>query len=81
MEFPGDEIAELEANFIAESMYAQSDVDGNEYLLLEAFIIHRNNDKAVCVEGQKVTIKGRESLRKSTAGGDIFCDWKDGSTS
>ena len=38
VEFPGGEITELAANMIAEPMYAQHDVDGNEYLLLEAFI-------------------------------------------
>ena len=31
----------MAANIIAELMYAQCDVDGNEYLLLEAFVNHR----------------------------------------
>ena len=72
---------ELVATIIAESMYAQCDVNWNEYLLLKAFIDHRKNDSALSVEDQKVIIKGQETLRKSTAGWDICCKWKDGSTS
>ena len=41
VEFPGREMTELVANIIAESMYAQCDVNGNEYILLEAFIDHK----------------------------------------
>ena len=38
VEFPVRTMMELAAKNIEESMYAQCDVDGNEYLLLEAFI-------------------------------------------
>ena len=41
VEFHGGEMTELAANIIAKSINAQCDVDGNEYLLLEAFIDHR----------------------------------------
>jgi hypothetical protein len=41
----GDEI-ELNANMIAEAIYAQCDPDGNQYVLLEALVDHRRNDKA-----------------------------------
>ena len=39
VEFPGGE----------ESMYAQGDVDGDEYLLLKAFIDDRKNGSALSV--------------------------------
>ena len=68
MEFPGDKMTELVANIIAESMYAQCDVNGNENPLLEAFIDHRKNGSALGIKDQKVVIKGQETLRKSTAG-------------
>ena len=80
VEFPRGEITELAANIIAESMYAQCDVNVNEYLLLEAFIGHRKNGLAPTVEDQRIVVKGQDTLRKSTAGWDIFCEWKDGST-
>ena len=41
VEFPGGKFIELAANVIAESMYAQCDVNGNKCLLLEAFINHK----------------------------------------
>ena len=74
-------MTESAANIIAESMYAQCDVDRNKYLLLEAFINHRKNGSILIVEDQKVVIKGLEILRKSTAGWDICCKWKDRFTS
>ena len=58
VEFPGREMTELAANIIAESMYAQCDIDGNEYLLLEAFINHRKNGPALGVKNQKKVTKG-----------------------
>ena len=62
-------------------MYARWDVEGNEYLLLEESIDYGKNDLALSVEDQKVVINGRETLRKSTAGWFICCEWKDGSIS
>ena len=41
----------------------------------------RDIHPALSVEDQKVVIKGWEILRKSTAGWDICCKWKDGYTS
>ena len=56
VEFSGEEMTELAANIIAYSMYAQCDVDRNEYLLLEAFINHRKNGSVLSVEDQKIVI-------------------------
>jgi len=42
VEFPGEEITEMTANAIAEAMYAQCDDDGNEYLLLDCIVDHKN---------------------------------------
>ena len=62
-------------------MTAHCDVDGNEYFLLDAFVDHRKNGSHLSVEDQKIVVKRPETLRKSTAGWDICCKWKDGSTS
>ena len=75
-----DEITELTANTIEESMFSQCDVNGNEYLLLGAFLYHRKNGLALSVEDQKITVKEQETLRKSTSGWDKCYKWKDGST-
>jgi hypothetical protein len=77
----GDEM-ELNANMIAEAIYAQCGPDGNQYVLLEALVDHRRNDKAVNLSDQKtVTADGKSYQQKSTAGWQICCQWKDGSTS
>ena len=59
MEFSDSEIKELAANIIAELMYAQYGVNGNEYLLSEVFINHRKHESALSVEDQKVIIRER----------------------
>ncbi len=38
VEFPGGEVTLLPANDITQAMYAQHNVDGNKYLLLECFM-------------------------------------------
>ena len=68
VEFSGEEMTELAANIIEESMYAQYDVNGNKNLLIEAFIVHRKNGSALSAEDQKIVITRQEILRKSTAG-------------
>ena len=62
VEFPGEEIIELAANIIKESMYVQCDVDWNEYLLLEAFINHRKNGSSLSIEDQKIVLMGKRPL-------------------
>ena len=57
VDFSGGEITELAACIIAESMYAQCNVDGNEILLLEAFIDHRKIGLALSVEDRMMDVK------------------------
>ena len=81
MEFPRGKISDFAPNVIAESMYAQCDVDINEYISLEAYVDHRKNGSSLSVEEQKIVINGGETLKKSKATWDICCKWKDGSMS
>ena len=55
--FLGEKL-ELAANIIAESIYAQCDASRNEYLLLEAFVDHRNKGSALSVKEQRIVVKG-----------------------
>ena len=54
-------------NIIAESMYAQCNIDGNEYLLLESFVNNRKSDKALSVKYQTKVVKGKSTIRKLAA--------------
>ena len=81
VEFPDGEVTALTANVIADAMFSQCDEDGNEYILLEELVDWRKDGNALSMEDQKIVVKGRPSLRRSTAGWQICCQWKDGSTS
>ena len=52
-------------------MYAQCDVEGNEYMLLDSFIDYRKLDDALSKQEQKYVKNDRLYYRKSTAGWEI----------
>ena len=52
VEFTGGEVTELTTNVIAESMYAQCDSNGNEYLLLDALVDYLKDNKAISLSDQ-----------------------------
>jgi hypothetical protein len=54
IEFDDNDRAELTANLIAKSMYAQCDPDGNQYLILADIVDHRSMDNAIKLNDQKV---------------------------
>ena len=45
--FDNGDVTNLTANLIAESMYAQFDLDGNQYVLLDSLIDHQRLDTAL----------------------------------
>jgi len=47
VEFEDGDEAEVNANLIAEAMYAQCDPDGNQYVLLDSHVDHRLLDTAI----------------------------------
>ena len=69
------------ANVIAENMYSQCDIDGNQYLLLDSIIDHRSDQSAVKDHDKYIIVNGRQYLRKTTVGWKLCVQWKDGSTS
>jgi hypothetical protein len=73
----------LNANLIAEAMYAQCNPDRNQYVLLDSIIDHKQLDAAMRPSDQKVVQQpdGRTHLKCSTIGWQVCCQWKDGSTS
>ena len=62
IEFDNSDVSELTANVIAELMHASCDGEGNEYLIMDLFVGHRSNAKAVCKDGQRMAHKGCNSL-------------------
>jgi hypothetical protein len=77
----GDETV-LNANLIAEAMYAQCDPDENQYVLLDSIIDHRQLDTVIRPSDQKVVQPdGQTYLKRSIIGWQVCCQWKDGYTS
>ena len=68
VEFPDGEVAEFSANMIAESMYAQCDVQGNQFLLMAVIIDHEKSSAAVDHADWFITVNGRQYPHKMTKG-------------
>ncbi len=51
--FNNGDKTKLNANLIAEVMYAQCDLDGNQYVLLDSIIDHKQLDSAIRLSDQK----------------------------
>ena len=81
VEFSDGENAELGANIIAECMYAQCDIEGNQYRLMDHIVDHRKDNKVVCKDNQDVTLNGKTYKQKTTRGWQLCIEWKDKSTS
>ena len=82
MTFDDGDVTELTANLIAESMYAQCDPNGNQYVLLDSLQDHRRLDTALRLSDQTVVHNdGRTYKKRNTTGWQICCQWKDGLSS
>ena len=62
-------------------MFAHCKYNVNEYPLLEQFVDYKNIGKALSFDDQNIVVKSISSLRRSTIGWKICCQWKYGSTS
>jgi hypothetical protein len=72
VEFPDGTETEYAANIIAESMYAQADLDGNQYLLLSKIIDHKSDGNAVHPDDSHFTTPtGRQKIRRTPKGWKI----------
>jgi hypothetical protein len=80
VEFPDGVEAEYAANTIAEIMWAQCDLDGNQHILLDAIVDHTSDSHAVKKADQMIVINGRSCKRKTTKGWMLCIQWKDGTT-
>ena len=63
----GGKVTQL-TTVIEESMYAQCKSDGNEYLLQYVLANYQNDNKAISLSDQQITVQGRPVTPKATAG-------------
>jgi hypothetical protein len=82
VEFSDGEVAEIQANIIAENMFAQVDSEGREQMLLHEIKGHRKDDSALTKEnGYRLGRGGNKIRKRTTKGWQFELQWKDGSTS
>jgi hypothetical protein len=80
--FPDGRTEELATNVIAEGVYAQCDADRNRCVLLDAIIdYHTDPSVAVSRNNQVSVINGKKIVKRTTRGWELWCKWKDDSTS
>ena len=61
----------MTANAISESMYAQCDPDGNQYVLLDDIIDFHKTNSALSIEDQNIVVKERAYMHRSTVGWQV----------
>jgi hypothetical protein len=81
IEFPDGRSDEYTANVIAENMYAQCDIAGRQYNLMEGIIDHRTDGHAVAPAEMYIKHGSDKKVRKTTKGWHLCVEWKDGTTS
>ena len=81
VEFPGGEVAEYAANVIAENMWAQCDLEGQQHLLMDSIVDFKTDGHAVKFADRYIVIRGKRHLRQTTKGWHLCVKWKDGTTS
>ena len=80
--FPDGRTAEFGANAIAEHMFMQCDPDGKQTLLLDGIVGLRCDEKVAVKKADRyVWVNGRRYHKKTTAGWEVCCLWKNGATS
>lgn len=73
---------EYSANIIAQNLYSQCDLDGNQNMILKYIVDHRILSDSVRKGDEYFeTANGTRRLRKSTRGWELCIEWIDGSTS
>ena len=80
VEFEDGSMSTYSEDVIAESMYAQCDEEGQQYLLFGSILDHNTDGHALLVADKYVVLCGRSSKRKTTKGWHLFVQLKDGTT-
>jgi len=81
VQFPDGAEASYSANLIAENMYAQCDIAGNQYILMKSIVDYKKDKSAISVKGKYATENGKTYLVRTTKGWKLCVSWRDGSSS
>jgi hypothetical protein len=81
IQFPDGRSDEYTANVIAENMYAQCDIEGRQFNLMECIIDHKTDVHAVAPAYMYIKHGINKKVRKTTKGWHLCVEWKNGTTS
>ena len=77
VEFEDGEQVELAANTISQSMYAQCDPEGNQFVMFDSIVDFIRSTTALCYADQKVLKSdGKSFMRRTTVGWKLFIQCK-----
>jgi hypothetical protein len=71
IEFPDGRSDEYTANVIAENIYAQCDIEGRHYILMEGFVDHKTDGHAVEPADMYITHGINKRVMKTTKGWNV----------
>jgi hypothetical protein len=72
IEFPDGRSDEYTANVIAENMYAQCDIEGRQYNLMEGIVDHNTDGNAVEPADMYIKHGNNKKVRKTTKGWNLL---------
>jgi hypothetical protein len=77
-EFPDGRSDEYTANVIAKNMYAQCDIEGRQYNLMEGIVDHKTDGHVVEPADMYIKHGSNKKVRKTTKGWNLCVEWKYG---
>ena len=80
VEFKDGSMSTYSENVIAESMYAQCDEEGQQYILFGSILYHKTDGHALSVVDQDVVVRGKSPKHRTKKGWHLCVQWKDGTT-
>jgi hypothetical protein len=80
VELSDGEVTEYSANIIAKNMFAQCNIEGNQFLLMSALVDHKKEGHAVEVADSFVHRGSTCHQQITTKGWQLCVEWKDDST-
>lgn len=82
VEYSSGCVEQIQANIIAQNMFAQIDSEGRRYMLIKEISDHKKDNTAM-LQGDNIIIgkNGNKSYKHTTQGWQFLIEWKDGSSS
>jgi hypothetical protein len=80
VEFPDGSTAKHQANVIAENLFSQSDLEGQQCMVMKETCDHRKDGRAIPILDGFTTSKNGNKCPKTTIGWQLLVEWNNGSS-